>query len=204
MVLPTIGAPVPGYYFDSATNTLRPIVGQGPPGNANVTVSPNAPTGGKYGDLWVQTTVAPWVAPSTLPAGIVAYKNWGLNLSVVVGTTPTVLATFTNVAVKAGRLYRYNFHSRACGVAGTTPGSIKIHTTSSSPIAGTDLGFEVWVYCPGAGGGWSSVIVDQLFTVTADMNLTFNILATGPVAGCTVYTTNMVIEDIGPNRGFQP
>ena len=47
VVMPTVGQPVPGYYYDQFTDTLRPITGgpgpKGDLGNANVTVSPTRP-----------------------------------------------------------------------------------------------------------------------------------------------------------------
>lgn len=197
--MPTIGTALQGYYYDAGTDTLRPIVGtQGPPGNSNVTVSGAAPTGGKYGDLWCQTSTTPWTAPSTLPMGIVAWKPYSIAVSMT-GSAVTLMQ-LTAVPLQVGRLYRLNYTLRAVGFP-SAPGSTRVGTPGFTAIANTTLVVDAYVYS-GSVGVWASMADVAFFTVSVATNYTISIEAVA-TSGGQVYPTFIAIEDIGPNRGQQ-
>ena len=202
--MPTVGQPVPGYYYDQFTDTLRPITGgpgpKGDPGNANVTVSPNAPTtSGKAGDLWVQTTTTPWTAPANMPWGIIAWKQPNAG-SVSLTTTPTEAMRLSSVALVTGRLYAFNGEFRAFSASTATT---SVNFDSGGPLAGTTL--NMVMNALGASGGLNAVSWRALFTANTG---TYTIIVRASVSAGTgaLYTefnSGLSVEDIGPNRGLQ-
>lgn len=169
-----------------------------------VTVSPSAPSGGKSGDLWVQTTTAGWVAPASLPQGIVAFKRYTASVNVTSGAYVALMG-LTNVALKAGRLYTFAFGLRALAAVAPNNGVVvhRITTVNQTAMPNSDLNLDVYSY-DGPPGWYSGLAWRETFTVTVDGNYSPSIvgICIGSSPGI-IFPTYIIIEDIGPIRGQQ-
>ena len=167
-----------------------------------VTVDPATPSGGKDGDLWVQTTDVPWTPPAELPRGIVAWRVYDQTDYITVGTaTVASVLQLSAVPLKAGRLYKFSFVVRAIGNAAAI-GNVRMFTPGALPVANTTLMVDHHAYF-GAGSLYSASAGDYPFTVTADGNYTLSLNSISSQASTRVYRNVIMVEDIGPNRGQQ-